>query len=45
MAETVERRADGLALRVEDRRFEGYVYASFHFPYFRKSKLAEQIGL
>ena len=45
MTKAVEGRANGLALRIEDRRFEGYVYPSFHFAYFRKSKLAEQIGL
>jgi hypothetical protein len=35
MAKAVERRANSLALGIEDRRFEGYVYPSFHFAYFR----------
>jgi hypothetical protein len=30
MAESVERGANGLALRIEDRWFEGYVDAGFH---------------
>jgi hypothetical protein len=31
MAESVERGANGLALWIEDRRFECYVYPGFHF--------------
>jgi len=30
MAEPVERGTNGLTLRIEDGRFEGYVYPGFH---------------
>jgi hypothetical protein len=34
MTKAVERRANGLALGIEHRRFECYVYPSFHFCLF-----------
>jgi len=45
MAESVQRSANSLALRIEDRWLEGNVDAGFHCFQCRKSALAEQAGL